>query len=302
VKRRFPRRGDRSERSERRKGAEALLSGGLAEFLRGALGLSENPELSLIVELRKQKEIEYYDKKAEASRWEEGDFEGFNPRDLESFRFCHQLIKENCKDKIVLDYGCGNGVHSIFPAKMGAKKVIGIDLSEKSLELARERVKKEGLLDKVEFLKMDCEKMEFPDNYFDIIFDGGTFSSLDLKLAYPELARVLKPNGILIGIETFGHNPLVNLKRKINKITGKRTEWAAGHIFQIKDLKGAEKYFNKIETYFFHPISFLTFPFLNLPGGKILLKFLEKVDKIFLFFPPLRKYAFKVVFIFSLPC
>ena len=29
--------------------------------------------------------------------------------------------------------------------------------------------------------------MEFPDNYFDMVFDGGTFSSLDLKLAYPGL-------------------------------------------------------------------------------------------------------------------
>ncbi|PIU24464.1 hypothetical protein COT12_00910, partial [Candidatus Berkelbacteria bacterium CG08_land_8_20_14_0_20_39_8] len=79
---------------------------------------------------------------------------------------------------------------------------------------------------------MDCEKMEFPDNLFDIIFDGGTFSSIDLVKAYPELSRVLKPDGFLIGIETFGHNPFTNLKRKINKLIGKRTEWATAHIFR----------------------------------------------------------------------
>ena len=259
------------------------------------------------MELRKEKEVEYYNKKAEEFLKEKpqekwlGDFEGFEPQTLSSFRFCYKLLKENCRDKIVLDYGCGNGIHSVFPAKMGAKKVIGIDLSEKSLAITRERTKRAGLEERIEFLKMDCEKMDFPDNYFDIIFDGGTFSSLDLKLAYPELTRVLKPEGILIGIETFGHNPLANLKRKINKLTGKRTKWAAEHIFQIKDLERAKNYFNKIETNFFHLISWMTFPFLSLPGVKFLFKIAEIKDRILLKIPFLRKYAFKIVFVFSLP-
>lgn len=259
------------------------------------------------MEGRKEKEIGYYDEKAEEF-WEEksekkwlGDFEGFNFNNLTSFKFCYHWLKENCKDKIILDYGCGNGIHSTFPAKMGAKKVIGIDLSEKSLEIARERAKRKGLEGKVEFLKMDCEKMEFPDNFFDIIFDGGTFSSLDLQKTYPELVRVLKSDGYLIGIETFGHNPFTNLKRKINKILGKRTGWAESHIFQLKDLEEAKKYFGKIETYFFHIISFLAFPFLNLPGSEVLLKLLEVLDKLLLNLSFSRKYSFKVVFIFSLP-
>ena len=94
------------------------------------------------MELRKQKEIEYYDEKAKKFFEEKterkwlGDFEGFEPRNLESFRFCYRLLKENCQNKIVLDYGCGNGLHSSFLAKTGAKKVIGIDLSGKSLESA----------------------------------------------------------------------------------------------------------------------------------------------------------------------
>lgn len=258
------------------------------------------------MEPRKKLEIEYYDKKARGwlktaskKNWQ-SDFEGFGPAALSSYRFCYQWLKENCRNKIILDYGCGNGIHSIFPAKYGAK-VIGIDLSEPSLQIARERAKKERLEDKIEFLLMDCENLKFPNNYFDIIFDAGAFSSLDIKKAYPELARVLKPDGFLLGIETFGHNPFTNLKRKINKILGKRTEWAASHIFQMNDLEAAEKYFNQIETHFFHLVSFFTFPFLNLPGGKILLKFLEKIDKTLLLFPPLRKYAFKIVFIFSSP-
>jgi len=38
-----------------------------------------------------------------------------------------------------------------------------------------------------------------------------------------------------------------------------------------------------------------------LPGGKFLLKSLEAIEKPFLKIPLLRKYAFKVVFVFSKP-
>lgn len=255
------------------------------------------------MELRKSKEIEYYDKQAEEIKKEReslADFEGFNPSLLSSFKFCYEWLENNCQGKKVLDYGCGNGVHSFFIARY-AQKLVAIDLSEKSLAIARKKAKKEGISEKIEFLKMDCEKMEFSDNSFDIIFDGGTFSSLDLNKALPELARVLKPQGSLLGIETFGHNPFTNLKRKINKLTGKRTGWAAEHIFKTKDLKTAKTYFKDIKADFFHVISWLAFPFLGMPGSKFLLNTLEIIDKILIKIPFLRRYAFKIVFLFSLP-
>lgn len=256
------------------------------------------------MESRKEKEIEYYDGKAK--EWlnnqenGRGDFEGFSPLSLNSYQFCYDWLAKNCKNKIVLDYGCGNGVHALRITKMGAK-VVGIDLSESSLLIARERAKNEELEDKIEFILMDCEKMEFPDNSFDIIFDGGVFSSLDINSAYLELARVLKPDGCLLGIETFGHNPFTNFKRKINKLTGKRTGWATGHIFKMQDLAEAKKYFDRTETNFFHLISWISFPFLKFSFGKYLLKFFEAIDKILVKLPFLRKYAFKIVFIFSEP-
>lgn len=257
-----------------------------------------------MLEQRKQKEIEYYDKEAEGMPSKEvkesGSGQNFNPFLLGSYNFLRQLIREKAKDKNILDYGCGTGIHLNWLAKTGSQ-VIGIDLSENSLKLARERIKKNNLQAKAEVLLMDCEKLEFPDNSFDIVFDGGTFSSLDLNKVYSEISRILKPGGSIIGIETFGHNPFTNLKRKINKIKGRRTSWAAGHIFKNKDLKRAEDYFNQIEVHYFHLISWLSFPFICLPGGKILLKLLEFIDRILLKPSFLRKYAFKVVFVFSNP-
>jgi len=254
------------------------------------------------MESRKQKEIQYYDQKARQQKaflGGKGDFEGFAPANLNSFAFCYSWLKKNVLGKIVLDYGCGNGIHSLEIAKMKPGKLIGIDLSQDSLDLAEERLEKQGL--GAEFLKMDCEKMEFPDRYFDVIFDGGTFSSLNLDAALRELSRTLKPEGAVLGIETFGHNPLANLKRKINKMTGRRTEWAAEHIIREKDLEEAGKYFNKIETRYFHLFSLFIFPFLELPGSMFFLKIFEFLDSLLLTIPFLRKFAFKVVFIFSEP-
>lgn len=239
--------------------------------------------------------------KDEKRKGDKVDSKSFQPTLLSSFNYLYKLLAENCRGKKVLDYGCGEGVHADFLVEAGALKVVGIDLSEKSLQIARGKIEKAGLEDKIEFLLMDCEKTTFPDNSFDVILDGGTFSSLDLKIALPELARILKPEGILIGIETFGHNPLTNLKRKFNKIVGKRTGWAQSHIVKKESLELVKNYFGEANVDYFHIISWLAFPFLPFSGGKILLKIMEVGDRILLKIPFLRKYAFKTVFTFSKP-
>lgn len=187
-----------------------------------------------------------------------------------------------------------------FQQSRGAQ-VVGIDISEASLQIAQERARKAGVEKYVSFQKMDAEAMDFPDNTFDVVLDGGSFSSLDVQKVFPELARVVKKNGIVVGIETLGHNPFANLNRKIHKIRGKRTEWATQHIFTLEDVAEAKKYFGSVEVHFFHLFSWIAIPFLGLPGGKILLRCAEKIEAPFLAIPFLQRYAFKVVFIFSEP-
>lgn len=257
------------------------------------------------MEHRKKIEAKHYDRLAkEWSRHhlhERGnaDVEALNHRAFSSYRFCEKWITKHVKKGYtLLDYGCGNGIHSVLPATLGAK-VIGIDLSEESLKIARRLAQEKNVQKLTIFLKMDCEKLSFPDNSFDVIFDGGTFSSLDLKKAIPELARVLKPTGKLIAIETLGHNPLTNLKRRLNNIRGIRTSWVVDHIFKIGDLDIMKNYFGNIETHFFNLLSLFAFPLLTITGGARLLHILEKVDLLLLRIPSLQKYAFKIVLVTS---
>lgn len=247
------------------------------------------------MEERKLKEIEYYDRQAgeeSADNKEAGSLAEFDPFLLGSYQFLRNYLKDN-KDKTVLDYGCGTGCHLPWLAK-SFNKVTGIDLSQNSLDKAQK------LSSGAVLVLGDCEKMPFPNESFDVVFNGGTFSSLDLDVALKEIHRVLKPNGLLAGIETLGHNPLTNFKRKINKFLGKRTSWAESHIFRIEDLERVKKYFNIRELQFFHVTSWAAFPFLRSSGGKLFLKLLEKLDHFLLStLPFLKKYSFKIVFLFQ---
>jgi ubiquinone/menaquinone biosynthesis C-methylase UbiE len=251
------------------------------------------------MELRKKIEIEYYDR--EAGQWLGGELKelgskgGFDSFILKSYIFLKNISKEKIRGKKVLDYGCGSGLNLEW-LSIRAKEVVGIDLSKKSLEIAQKIVLQKKL-NNVRLILMDCEKLEFLDNSFDVIFDGGTLSSLDINKVLPEIKRVLKPGGFIIGIETFGHNPFTNLKRKINKIRKTRTEWAESHIIKNKDFKIIKEYFGDIKVYYFHLISWIAFPFLALPGGIYMLRFLEKIDSFLVsLFPFLKKYCFKIVF------
>lgn len=262
------------------------------------------------METRKEKEIAHYDTRANEwlhaqekneNAFTHRDFEGFLPNVLSSYQYCYKLLSRFARGKKVLDFGCGNGVHLPYLASL-ARTVVGVDLSAPSLEIAKHRIAHLKEKEKITLQQMDCEQLEFPANSFDVVFDGGTFSSLDFERALKELSRILVPDGCIIGIETFGHNPFTNLKRMMNKKTGKRTSWAASHILTNAHLGVAKNYFQEIRVYYFHIASWLAFPFLGKPGGMILLRILEAFDRILFLIKPLRTYAFKIVFVLSKPC
>jgi len=66
------------------------------------------------------------------------------------------------KDKIVLDVGCGTGILSMFAAKAGAKKVIGIDCSSVAHQ-ARAIVKENGFEDVITVIQGKVEEIELDD-------------------------------------------------------------------------------------------------------------------------------------------
>ncbi|GKQ42410.1 methyltransferase [Companilactobacillus sp. RD055328] len=95
----------------------------------------------------------------------------------------------------VLDMGCGYGWHSIYAAEHGAKKVIGIDSSEKMLEVAREK----NEFDIVEFEQIDINSLPFDSGSFDVVFSSLALHYIqDFEGVIKQVYRLLAKNGKLI--------------------------------------------------------------------------------------------------------
>jgi ubiquinone/menaquinone biosynthesis C-methylase UbiE len=193
-----------------------------------------------------------------------------------------------------------SGIFSIFPAQNGAY-VIGIDISVESIKIAKQRSIREGVDKRTTFLTMDAEMLGFNDNCFDFIITNGTLSCLDLQKAFSEMARVLKPEGYVIGIDTIGHNPILNLNRRIKLKRGIRTKWTFDHILKKSDYDITKSYFDNVEFNFFNLTTLVALPFQKLPGFGSLLRTLETVDSFLLRMPVLKWLAFKAVFVLSQP-
>lgn len=79
------------------------------------------------------------------------------------------------RGKRLLDLGCGFGWHCQYAAEHGAKSVLGLDISEKMLEKARELNK----YSQVEYLRMAVEDINFTQNAFDVILSSLTFHYIE---------------------------------------------------------------------------------------------------------------------------
>jgi ubiquinone/menaquinone biosynthesis C-methylase UbiE len=159
-------------------------------------------------------------------------------------------LNSRCSGKRLLDYGCGFGDYSIFPAKQGAF-VCGVDISPASIDVAKERAIREGVADRITLSVGYCENLRFGDDSFDLVFSAGVLSCLDHGKAYAEIARVLKPDGQVIIVDTLGHNPILNRRRAAKVKTGERTQRQAGNILRMDDLSMAQDYVRGSKVHFF---------------------------------------------------
>jgi SAM-dependent methyltransferase len=118
----------------------------------------------------------------------------------------------------VLDFGCGHGMASVVLARRGAR-VTAFDLSLGYLAEARDRADANGRA--IQFVKADGAKLPFADGVFDRIWGNAVLHHLDLRVAGPELVRVLRPSGYAVFAEPWGHNPLLRLARNHLPYPGK---------------------------------------------------------------------------------
>jgi ubiquinone/menaquinone biosynthesis C-methylase UbiE len=119
----------------------------------------------------------------------------------------HKNISEYIKDgDVVLDAGCANGFATIKHATEKKINIIGIDYAESMIEYANENLKMTELKN-TNFKVGDITKLDFPDNYFDVVYTTRVLINLstweEQKKGLLECIRVTKKGGTIVFSEGF---------------------------------------------------------------------------------------------------
>lgn len=113
-----------------------------------------------------------------------------------------EKISGICKNPKIIDVAAGTGDLAIEAMKLDPVKITGIDISEKMIELGRQKIRDKKLEGKIELLKCDSESICFGDNTFDaamVAFGVRNFSDPVKGLA--EMRRVVRNGGLVVVLE-----------------------------------------------------------------------------------------------------
>lgn len=105
--------------------------------------------------------------------------------------------------KTILDLATGTADLAIAVAKHNPQAhIIGMDISEKMLEIGNAKIKKQKLENQIELRFGDAAKLPFENNTFDVVTVAfGVRNFEDLSKGLSEIIRVLKPNGQAVILE-----------------------------------------------------------------------------------------------------
>jgi len=109
-----------------------------------------------------------------------------------------KLLWSKVEGQRILEVGVGTGKN--FPYYPKDVEIIAIDFSEKMLNRARDKARKQGV--KVDLRQMDVQNLGFPDSYFDTVVASFVFCSVpDPILGLREVERVCRPGGKVVLLE-----------------------------------------------------------------------------------------------------
>jgi SAM-dependent methyltransferase len=111
-----------------------------------------------------------------------------------------RAIVRHCKDRMVVEIGCGSGILSIFAAKAGARRVIAIEESTIA-DLAAAMFEANGVADRIELRRANSRDVSVDERADVIIHEVlgiDPFGENILPFIENARERLLAPNGILI--------------------------------------------------------------------------------------------------------
>ena len=104
----------------------------------------------------------------------------------------------------VLDAGCRDATHMCEIAERFDALVWGVDIVESNVGLATKKISDAGLSGRVSAARGDIQSLEFADGEFDVVWSRDMLTVVpDLRRAFSECVRVLKPGGHMLIFTNF---------------------------------------------------------------------------------------------------
>jgi ubiquinone/menaquinone biosynthesis C-methylase UbiE len=107
------------------------------------------------------------------------------------------LVLPDVRGLDVIELGCGTAYWGAWLKRLGARRVVGVDITPAQLDTARKMDAEFGL--GLEFIEANAEDVPLPDASFDLAFsEYGASIWCDPYRWIPEAARLLRPSGELV--------------------------------------------------------------------------------------------------------
>ena len=152
---------------------------------------------------------------------------------LDEFRaFARKIAAELNPGDVVLEIAPGPGYLSIELAKLGAFRIVGLDISQSFVRIAQENAEKAHV--DVEFRHGNASQLPFAANWFDFIVCRAAFKNFgDPVGALREMHRVLRPGGTALIVDmrrdaTAGEIREEVAKMNLNIVSGFMTRFILG--------------------------------------------------------------------------
>ena len=129
----------------------------------------------------------------------------------------HDLLEKPAMEKLLPDLrgkkilcvGCGSGEECGRLLELGANEIVGVDVSDKLLEIARESYPG------VKFIEADIETLDLESASIDLVYSSLVMHYMpDWTIALSNIRRILKPGAHFI---FSTHHPLFNSLEKIKE-------------------------------------------------------------------------------------
>ena len=187
------------------------------------------------------------------------------------------LIKNSKKEFKILEICCGEGECS-GPILENYQDITFADISKNSLDVIKKNYSS-FLTKSISFKECNMEVLPFDKEIFDIVACAGGLSYGNNKLVLNEIHRVLKLNGIFIGIDSLNENPIYKLNRYIHYLKGNRTKSTLKRMPDRKLLEDYKRKFGITKINYSGKLIWILYPLSKIIGykkTKILSDFFDK--------------------------